>query len=77
MAFKIGDKVVITKEYQGMNMVGAKAKVVSTRGVGRYGLDIDGWRGGHCCDVLGGGTRSGWWVSPECFEKASVFKGNK
>lgn len=77
MEFKVGDKVTITKEYQGMNLIGASAKIVNIEEGDWYGLDIAGWSGGHCCDVMDGDARSGWWVPPECFEKASTFKGNK
>lgn len=75
--FKVGDKVRVTKQFQGMALVGALAKVVSLEDGDCYGLDIDGWTGGHDCGVLGEGCRSGYWVKGGCFEKASTFKGNK
>ena len=75
--FKIGDRVRITKPFQGMGLVGAKAVVVALEKHNWYGLDIEGWTHGHHCGVLGEGCRSGYWVKGECFEKASTFKGNK
>ena len=75
--FKIGDKVRITKPYQGMQRVGAKAVVVALEEHNWYGLDIEGWAHGHNCGVLGEGCISGYWVKEGCFEKASTFKGNK
>ena len=75
--FKIGDKVRITKPFLGMGLVGAKAVVVALDVPDWYGLDIDGWTGGHDCGVLGEGCRSGYWVKGGYFEKASTFKGNK
>ena len=75
--FKIGDKVKVTKPFQQMQLVGAKAVVVASEELGLYGLDIGGWTGGHHCEVLGEGCRSGYWVKEGYFEKASTFKGNK
>ena len=73
--FKIGDRVWITKPFQGMELVGAKAVVVDPEKGGWYGLDIEGWTSGHNCNVLGEDCRSGYWVKEWCFEKASTFKG--
>lgn len=75
--FKVGDKVRIIKPFQGMELVGAKAVVVALYELGWYGLDIEGWTGGHDCGVLGEGCRSGYWVKEGYFEKVSTFKGNK
>ena len=75
--FKVGDKVRIIKPFQGVELVGAKAVVVSLEKHNWYGLDIEGWAHGHDCCVLGEGCRSGYWVKEGCFEKASTFKGNK
>lgn len=75
--FKIGDKVRITRPFQGMALVGALAKVVNVEEGDWYGLDIEGWTGGHNCDVLEEHCTSGWWVKEDYFEKASTFKGNK
>lgn len=75
--FKIGDRVRITKPFQQMRLVGAKAVVVALNKLDWYGLDIEGWTRGHGCGVLGEGCRSGYWVKGGCFEKASTFKGNK
>ena len=75
--FKIGDRVRITKPFQGMRLVGAKAVLVALEDGVCYGLDIEGWTGGHNCNVLGEDCRSGYWVKEGCFEKASTFKGNK
>ena len=75
--FKIGDRVRITKPFQQMQLVGAKAVVVALDKLDWYGLDIEGWVHGHGCGVLGEGCISGYWVREECFEKASTFKGNK
>lgn len=75
--FKIGDKVRITRPFQGMALVGAPAKVVVLEDEGWYGLDIDGWRGGHDLGVMGEGVVSGYWVKADYFEKVSTFKGNK
>ena len=75
--FKVGDKVRITKPFQGMDLVGAKAVVVALDVPYWHGLDIEGWTHGHNCVVLGEGCRSGYWVKEGCFEKASTFKGNK
>ena len=75
--FKVGDRVKITRPFQQMQLVGAKAVVVALDVLDCYGLDIEGWTHGHDCDVLGVGCRSGYWVKGECFEKASTFKGNK
>ena len=75
--FKIGDRVRITKPFQGMELVGAKAVVVALEKEDWYGLDIEGWTLGHDCGVLGVGCRSGYWVKGGCFEKVSPFKGNK
>ena len=75
--FKIGDRVRITKPFQGMGLVGAKAVFVALEGDVWYGLDIEGWASGHNCNVLGEDCRSGYWVKEECFEKVSTFKGNK
>ena len=75
--FKVGDRVKITKSFQQMQLVGAKAVVVALDVFGWYGIDIEGWAYGHDCGVLGVGCRSGYWVRGECFEKASAFKGNK
>ena len=74
--FKVGDKVRITKEFQGMALVGALAEVVNFED-GWYGLDIDGWAGGHDCDALYEGCKSGWWIKEGYFEKVSTFRGNK
>ena len=75
--FKIGDRVRITKPFQEMQLVGAKAVVVALDKFGWHGLDIDGWTHGHDCGVLDEGCVSGYWAQGECFEKASTFKGNK
>ena len=75
--FRIGDKVRVTKPFQYMDLVGAKAVVVALDELGGYGLDIEGWTYGHSCGVLGEGCVSGYWVSEVCFEKVSTFKGNK
>lgn len=75
MVFKVGDKVVITKEYQSNGLVGLRAKIVTANGDdGAYGLQVDGW-GGH---TLGGLVQGGgWWVPANCFKKLATFKGNK
>lgn len=75
--FKVGDKVRITREFQRMGLVGALAKVVNVREGDFYGLDIDGWTGGHNCGFLDEDCVSGYWVKAGCFEKVSTFKGNK
>lgn len=75
--FKIGDRVRITKPFQGMGLVGAKAVVVALEKHSWHGLDIEGWAHGHNCNVLGEGCVSGYWVKEGYFEKASTFKGNK
>lgn len=75
--FKVGDRVKITKPFQQMQLVGAKAVVVASDEFGWYGLDIDGWVHGHDCGVLGEGCRSGYWVQGGYFEKVNTFKGNK
>lgn len=75
--FKIGDRVKVTKPFQQMQLVGAKAVVVALDKLDWYGLDIEGWAYGHDCGVLGDGCRSGYWVKDGCFEKVSTFKGNK
>lgn len=75
--FKVGDKVRITRPFQGMALVGAMAKVVALESPGWYGLDIKGWTGGHSCGVLDITCVSGYWVNERCFEKVSAFKGNK
>ena len=75
--FKIGDRVRITKPFQDMDLVGAKAVVVVIEDGGWYGLDIKGWTRGHGCDVLGEDCVSGYWVKAGYFEKVSTFKGNK
>ena len=75
--FKIGGRVKITKPFQEMQLIGARAVVVALDKLGWHGLDIEGWSGGHHCGVLGEGCRSGYWVREECFEKASTFRGNK
>lgn len=75
--FKVGDRVKITKPFQHMQLVGAKAVVVALDKFDWYGLDIEGWAYGHDCGVLGEGCRSGYWVSGGHFEKANAFKGNK
>ena len=75
--FKVGDRVKITKPFQQMQLVGAKAVVVALDVLDCYGLDIEGWTHGHDCGVLGEGCRSGYWVKDGCFEKVSTFKGNK
>ena len=75
--FKIGDRVRITKPFQGMGLVGAKAVVVALEKDDCHGLDIEGWTSGHNCKVLGEDCRSGYWVKEGCFERASTFKGNK
>ena len=74
---KVWDKVKTTKPFQEMDLVGAVAKVVAIEDGGWYGLDIQGWSHGHCCDVLPEDTRSGWWVPAEYFEKVNKFKGNR
>lgn len=75
--FKVGDRVKITKPFQQMQLVGAKAVVVALDKHNWYGLDIEGWIHGHDCGVLGVGCRSGYWVQDGYFEKVSTFKGNK
>ena len=75
--FKVGDWVKITKPFQQMQLVGAKAVVVALEKGGWYGLDIEGWTRGHSCAVLGEGCVSGYWVRDWYFEKVSTFKGNK
>ena len=75
--FKVGDRVKITKPFQQMQLVGAKAVVVALDKLGWHGLDIEGWAYGHDCGVLGVGCRSGYWVREGYFEKANAFKGNK
>lgn len=75
--FKVWDRVKITKPFQQMQLVGAKAVVVALEKHNWYGLDIEGWAHGHDCDVLGEGCRSGYWVRGGYFEKVSTFKGNK
>lgn len=75
--FKVGDRVRITKPFQQMQLIGAKAVVKALDELDWYGLDIEGWTGGHCCGVLGEGSRSGYWVKEGYFERASTFKGNK
>lgn len=75
--FKIGDKVRITKPFQGMALVGAMAKVVAVEDGDWFGLDIEGWKGGHGCGVMGEGCASGYWVKAGHFEKRNTFKGNK
>ena len=75
--FKVGDRVKITRPFHQMQLVGAKAVVVVLDKYNWYGLDIEGWTGGHNCDVLGEDCRSGYWVKEVCFEKVSTFKGNK
>jgi hypothetical protein len=75
--FKIGDRVRVTKPFQAMQLVGAKAVVVVLEKGGWYGLDIEGWTHGHNCLVLGEGCISGYWVKEGYFEKVSTFKGNK
>ena len=74
--FKIGDRVKITKPFQGMQLVGAKAVIVADD-LGWYGLDIEGWTHGHNCGVLDEHCVSGHWVKAGHFEKANTFKGNK
>ena len=75
--FKVGDRVKITKPFQKMQLVGAKAVVVAIDDLGWHGLDIEGWGYGHSCDVLGEGCVSGYWVRGGYFKKVSTFKGNK
>ena len=75
--FKIGDRVKVTKPFQQMQLVGAKAVVVALEKYNWYSLDIEGWTRGHGCDVLGEGCVSGYWVREGYFEKVSTFKGNK
>ena len=75
--FKVGDRVRITKPFMEMQLVGAKAVVVTLEVSDWYGLDIEGWTRGHDCNVLGEGCRSGYWVRKGYFEKANAFKGNK
>ena len=75
--FKVGDKVRITKPFQDMDLVGAKAVVVALDVSDWHGLDIEGWTQGHDCGVLGEGCGSGYWVRGGYFEKVSTFKGNK
>lgn len=77
MKFKVGDKVKVTEQFHEKALVGALAKIVDIEDECWYALDIEGWTGGHDCGVLGGGARSGWWVTVGCFEKASSLKGNK
>ena len=74
--FKVGDRVKITKPFQWMRLVGAKAVIV-VDDFGWYGLDIEGWAHGHNCGVLDEHCVSGYWVTAGCFEKVSTFKGNK
>lgn len=74
--FKVGDVVIITQPYQGMELVGASAKIVCINN-GDYGLDIDGWDRGHDAGKLPNGSVSGWWVPQRCFKLGKVFKGNK
>lgn len=74
--FKVGDRVKITKPFQQMQLVGAKAVVVVDE-FGWYGLDIEGWTHGHNCGVLGVDCVSGYWVTAGYFQKVSTFKGNK
>ena len=74
MAFKVGDKVVITRDYQSTGLVGLSAKVVAGEFEGLYGLQVDGWRGHD----LGGVVRGdGWWMPGSHFKKSVSFKGNK
>ena len=75
--FKVGDRVKITKPFQQMQLVGAKAVVVALEKYNWYGLDIEGWIHGHDCGILVEGCRSGYWVKDGYFEKVSTFKGNK
>ena len=75
--FKVGDRVKITKPFQQMQLVGAKAVVVALEEHNWYGLDIEGWAYGHSCGGLVEGCVSGYWVKGGCFEKVSTFKGNK
>lgn len=51
--FKVGYRVKITKPFQQMQLVGAKAVVVALEKHNWYGLDIEGWTHGHDCVVLG------------------------
>ena len=74
--FKVGDRVKITKPFQQMQLVGAKAVVVVDE-LGWYGLDIEGWTHGHNSGVLGVDCVSGYWVTAGYFQKVSTFKGNK
>ncbi len=74
MAFKIGDKVVVTKEYQSIGLVWLGAKVVTGEVDGSYGLQVDGWSGHNLGGIVEGG---GWWVPTSHFKKAVSFKGNK
>lgn len=74
--FKVGDQVRITGAFQGMSLVGARAEVVAIEDDYWYALDIDGWTGGHNCDVLDEACVSGWWIRDGFFEKTSTFKGN-
>lgn len=74
MAFKVGDKVVITRDYQATGLVGLSAKVVAGEFEGVYGLQVDGWLGHD----LGGVVREGgWWMPVSHFKKSVSFKGNK
>ena len=66
--FKVGDRVKITKPFQQMQLVGAKAVVVAIDIFDWHGLDIEGWVHGHDCGVLVEGCRSGYWVIVGCFE---------
>lgn len=75
--FKVGDKVRITRPFQGLRSVGALARVVVIEGDEWYGLDIEGWTGGHSCEALEVGCVSGYWVKEGYFEKVAPFKGNK
>lgn len=74
--FKVGDRVKITKPFQQMQLVGAKAVVVVAE-LDWYGLDIEGWTHGHNCGVLDVHCVSGYWVAAGYFQKVSTFKGNK
>lgn len=74
MGFKIGDKVVVTKNYLSYSLVGLSAEVVTAGVDGLHGLRISGWVGHNLGGLV---VEGGWWMPASCFKKAKMFKGNK
>jgi len=72
--FKVGDRVIITKSYQGLNK--GHTGVIVTLKIRSVGIEVDNWNKGHSCEMLDNSI-SRYWVDYGYFKinKITNWKG--